>query len=145
MFGSKVLLHQSVSWPVFFPFLEVHLHNRTSPTGGVAAAILFFNLHLNPHQGRTVKEHAQDFDFVGLFLVVTGVVLLLLGFNESETSCTFISFFKLWNISDLSIALQGPLQRQSPCSRLAAYCLLLVVCMRCTRRGHPLFHHDCSR
>ncbi|PPQ98149.1 hypothetical protein CVT26_003193 [Gymnopilus dilepis] len=56
------------------------------PTGGVAAAILFFFLNLNPHQGRTLKQHAQDFDFVGLFLLVAGIILLLLGFNESETS-----------------------------------------------------------
>jgi len=61
--------------------------NGNRPTGGVAAAILFFNLHLNPHRGRTFKEHMQDLDFIGLFLIVAGVVLLLLGFNESETSC----------------------------------------------------------
>jgi EmrB/QacA subfamily drug resistance transporter len=56
------------------------------PTGGVAAAILFFFLNLNPHQGRTLKQHAQEFDFIGLFLIVAGIILLLLGFNESETS-----------------------------------------------------------
>ncbi|KAF9052922.1 MFS general substrate transporter [Panaeolus papilionaceus] len=56
------------------------------PTGGVAAAILFFFLNLNPHQGRTLKQHAQEFDFVGLLLFVAGIVMLLLGFNESETS-----------------------------------------------------------
>ncbi|CAA7271543.1 unnamed protein product [Cyclocybe aegerita] len=56
------------------------------PTGGVAVAILFFFLNLNPHQGKTFKQHVEEFDFVGLFLIVSGVVLLLLGFNESETS-----------------------------------------------------------
>ncbi|KAF8911966.1 MFS amino acid permease [Gymnopilus junonius] len=56
------------------------------PTGGVAAAILFFFLNLNPHQGRTLKQHVQEFDFVGLSLLIAGIVLLLLGFNESETS-----------------------------------------------------------
>ncbi|PPQ63069.1 hypothetical protein CVT24_005924 [Panaeolus cyanescens] len=56
------------------------------PTGGVAAAILFFFLNLNPHQGRTLREHVRDFDFIGLLLFVSGVVILLLGFNESETS-----------------------------------------------------------
>lgn len=57
------------------------------PTGGVAAALLFFFLNLNPHQGKTLKQHVQEFDFIGLFLLVGGVVILLLGFNESETSC----------------------------------------------------------
>lgn len=31
-----------------------------------------------------------EFDFLGLFLIVVGIVLVLLGFNESETSCGFI-------------------------------------------------------
>ena len=85
----------SICEPTSFPFSEIHLQNCTSPTGGVAAAILFLNLHLNPRQGRTFKEHVQDFDFVGLILIVAGVVLLLLGFNESETSCTsFLPFFQ---------------------------------------------------
>ena len=57
------------------------------PTGGVAIAILFIFLNLNPHKGRTLKEHASDADFVGLFTIVLGVVGLLIGFNFSETSC----------------------------------------------------------
>jgi MFS family permease len=57
------------------------------PTGGVAAALLFFFLNLNPHQGRTLKQHLHEFDFIGLFLIVSGIVILLLGFNESGTSC----------------------------------------------------------
>jgi EmrB/QacA subfamily drug resistance transporter len=56
------------------------------PTGGVAGAILFFFLNLNPHQGRSLRQHAQDFDFLGLFLVVTGVICILFGFNFSENS-----------------------------------------------------------
>lgn len=58
-----------------------------SPTGGVAACLLFFFLNLNPHQGRTLKQHLHEFDFMGLLLIVSGIVLVLLGFNESETSC----------------------------------------------------------
>lgn len=61
------------------------------PTGGFAAAILFFFLNLNPHKGRSFKEHAADFDFVGLGLIVAGVVCLLLGFNSGETNCKFPS------------------------------------------------------
>ncbi|KAH8100187.1 MFS general substrate transporter [Cristinia sonorae] len=56
------------------------------PTGGVAFALLFFFLNLNPHEGRTLREHIRDFDFVGFALLVGGVVCLLLGFNFSETS-----------------------------------------------------------
>lgn len=32
----------------------------------------------------------QDFDFLGLILLVGGVVCLLIGFNHSETSCKFV-------------------------------------------------------
>ncbi|KAF9053859.1 MFS general substrate transporter [Hymenopellis radicata] len=56
------------------------------PTGGVAALLLFFFLNLNPHVGRTFREHVQTFDFVGLGLIVSGVICLLIGFNFSETS-----------------------------------------------------------
>ncbi|OCB88604.1 MFS general substrate transporter [Sanghuangporus baumii] len=56
------------------------------PTGGLAAAILFFFLNLNPHHGRPLREHIAELDFLGLILVVSGVVCLLLGFNFSETS-----------------------------------------------------------
>ncbi|KAH9946136.1 MFS amino acid permease [Epithele typhae] len=56
------------------------------PTGGIGFLMLFFFLNLNPHHGKTWREHAQVFDFSGLFLIVVGVVLVLLGFNFSETS-----------------------------------------------------------
>ncbi|KZV73419.1 MFS amino acid permease [Peniophora sp. CONT] len=56
------------------------------PTGGVALAMLFFFLHLNPHKGRTLRQHVGDFDFVGLALLVAGVVCLLIGFNSGETT-----------------------------------------------------------
>ncbi|KAJ7741549.1 major facilitator superfamily domain-containing protein [Mycena maculata] len=56
------------------------------PTGGVAAGLLFFFLHLNPRPLRTLRQHNQEFDYSGLFLMVSGVVCLLIGFNSSETS-----------------------------------------------------------
>ncbi|OCH95564.1 MFS general substrate transporter [Obba rivulosa] len=56
------------------------------PTGGLAFALLFFFLNLNPHKGRSLREHVAGFDFVGLLLIIGGVVLLLIGFNFSETS-----------------------------------------------------------
>ncbi|KDQ61019.1 hypothetical protein JAAARDRAFT_32018 [Jaapia argillacea MUCL 33604] len=56
------------------------------PTGGVAGAVLFFFLNLNPHHGKTFRQHVQEFDFIGLFLIVAGVIALLIGFNYGETS-----------------------------------------------------------
>ncbi|TCD64545.1 hypothetical protein EIP91_003983 [Steccherinum ochraceum] len=56
------------------------------PTGGIAFALLFFFLNLNPHKGRTLREHVREFDFLGFALIVGGVVCILLGFNFSETS-----------------------------------------------------------
>ncbi|KAI0044553.1 MFS general substrate transporter [Auriscalpium vulgare] len=57
------------------------------PIGGIAIGLLFFILHLNPHHGKTFREHVREFDFVGLLLIIFGVVCLLVGFNESETQC----------------------------------------------------------
>lgn len=59
------------------------------PTGGAAAALLFFFLNLNPHQGKTFQQHVKEFDFIGLGLIVSGVVCILIGFNASETSCEY--------------------------------------------------------
>ncbi|KIO29864.1 hypothetical protein M407DRAFT_20934 [Tulasnella calospora MUT 4182] len=55
------------------------------PTGGVAAALLL-RLHLNPVPRTPLRSHIANFDFVGLFLILGGVVCLLVGFNQSETS-----------------------------------------------------------
>ncbi|KAF8124839.1 major facilitator superfamily domain-containing protein [Mycena galopus ATCC 62051] len=54
------------------------------PTGGLAGLLLFFFLNLNPHRGKTLGEHVREFDFLGLFLFVGGVVCLLLGFSQSQ-------------------------------------------------------------
>lgn len=65
-----------------------HLFNR--PTGGIALTLLAATLHFNPtSQEKTFREHVVEFDFPGLILLVGGVVCVLLGFNASETSCTF--------------------------------------------------------
>ncbi|EIN07242.1 MFS general substrate transporter [Punctularia strigosozonata HHB-11173 SS5] len=57
------------------------------PTGGVAAAMLFFFLNLNPHeQKKTFRQHVAEFDFIGLGFIVAGTICLLIGFNNSETS-----------------------------------------------------------
>lgn len=46
-------------------------------------------LNLNPHQGKSWREHVREFDFIGLGLMVAGVVCLLIGFNFSEQSCMY--------------------------------------------------------
>jgi hypothetical protein len=59
-----------------------------SPTGGVALVLLFCTLHFNPLERRlTFREWMAEFDFAGLVLLLGGVICLLLGFNQSETSC----------------------------------------------------------
>ncbi|PCH38195.1 MFS amino acid permease [Wolfiporia cocos MD-104 SS10] len=55
------------------------------PTGGVAFAILYIFLNLNPHQGKPFRQHVREFDFSGLLLIIGGVVCILIGFNFSET------------------------------------------------------------
>ncbi|GJE96610.1 MFS general substrate transporter [Phanerochaete sordida] len=57
------------------------------PTGGIALALLVFSLHFNPVQNdKSFRQHVAEFDFAGLILLLAGVVCLLLGFNQSETS-----------------------------------------------------------
>ncbi|KAI6045676.1 MFS general substrate transporter [Pisolithus marmoratus] len=55
------------------------------PTGGLAGVLLFLFLNLNPHQRKPLREYVHEFDFLGLALMVSGVVCLLIGFNSSET------------------------------------------------------------
>ncbi|KAH9066301.1 MFS general substrate transporter [Lactarius vividus] len=56
------------------------------PTGGIAGVILFFFLNLNPHQGMSLQQHLSQFDFLGLALLMSGVVCVLIGLNSGETS-----------------------------------------------------------
>ncbi|GAA93477.1 uncharacterized protein L969DRAFT_46427 [Mixia osmundae IAM 14324] len=72
------LLVQRVSWVWIF---YINL-----PTGGFAAALLFFFLNVNPpSKKRTLRQHIRAFDFSGLFFLVVGVVCLLVAFNLGET------------------------------------------------------------
>ncbi|KAI0044548.1 MFS amino acid permease [Auriscalpium vulgare] len=56
------------------------------PTGGIGVVLLLFFLHLNPHHGKSLREHVQEFDFIGLFLLIAGAVCVLMGFSQSENS-----------------------------------------------------------
>ncbi|KAJ7476981.1 MFS amino acid permease [Mycena galericulata] len=75
------------------------------PTGGVAGVLLFFFLNLNPHHGKTLREHARDFDFVGLFLFVGGVLCLLLGFNQSQNGWDTAATIALLVVGFLTIVM----------------------------------------
>jgi len=48
--------------------------------------LLVLFLNLNPTPKRSFKSHVDEFDFLGLFLIVSGVVALLIGFHYSEVS-----------------------------------------------------------
>lgn len=85
-FGLKVFLDQPVGALSPSPCALFDVCDR--PTCGVAGTLLFFFLNLNPHQGKSFRDHIKEFDFLGLATVVSGVVCLLLGFNSSEMTCT---------------------------------------------------------
>ena len=59
------------------------------PTGGVSGLLLFMFLNLNPQQGKSFREHVREFDYIGLGLMISGVVCLLVGFNFGEQSCAY--------------------------------------------------------
>ncbi|CAE6434718.1 unnamed protein product [Rhizoctonia solani] len=54
------------------------------PTGGLAVLALL-RLRLNPTPKKPFSHYVAEFDFLGLFLVMSGVVLLLIGFNSGES------------------------------------------------------------
>ncbi|CAE6446452.1 unnamed protein product [Rhizoctonia solani] len=54
------------------------------PTGGLAVLALL-RLRLNPTPKKPFSHYIAEFDFLGLFLIMSGVVLLLVGFNSGES------------------------------------------------------------
>ncbi|ETW86054.1 MFS amino acid permease [Heterobasidion irregulare TC 32-1] len=77
------------------------------PTGGIASAILFFFLNLNPHHGMSLRQHIQQFDFAGLLLMVGGVVCLLIGFNSGETNWSSAETIALLVVGGVLLLLAG--------------------------------------
>lgn len=55
------------------------------PIGGLAFAILFFHLHLNPTPPRSLRQYWREFDKIGYLLILIAIVLFLLGFASAET------------------------------------------------------------
>lgn len=56
------------------------------PVASIALVLLFFFLNLNPHTPPKFAYLLSTFDFLGLFLLVAGLVVLLVGFTSGETS-----------------------------------------------------------
>ncbi|KAM0792823.1 hypothetical protein ACM66B_002589 [Microbotryomycetes sp. NB124-2] len=50
----------------------------------VAIVLLYFFLNLNPHHILSFEEFRTTFDFLGLALIVGGVIALLVGFSLAE-------------------------------------------------------------
>ncbi|GAA6062990.1 hypothetical protein JCM10212_004972 [Sporobolomyces blumeae] len=56
------------------------------PVGALAFAVLAYFLKLNPHNPPSASALIAEFDFLGLFLLITGLVILLFGFSSGETN-----------------------------------------------------------
>ncbi|KAJ3543829.1 hypothetical protein NM688_g5814 [Phlebia brevispora] len=102
------------------------------PTGGVALVLLFFTLHLNPvKHGKTIRQHVSEFDFLGLLLIVGGVVCVLLGFNQSENAWNSPATIALLVVGGVLIVLAGGWEAYTTRSPIIPPRLFRVCC-------HPL-------
>ncbi|GAA5924217.1 MDR family MFS transporter [Sporobolomyces koalae] len=61
------------------------------PVGAFAFAVLAYFLKLNPHTPPSTRELISDFDFLGLFLMIVGLVVLLFGFSFGETNWSSVN------------------------------------------------------
>jgi hypothetical protein len=90
--GIFTALHLSQVFLVQFVRVNVSTlsfvsHPRYRPTGCISGAILFFFLNLNPHQGMSLWHHLSQFDFLGLTLLMSGIVCVLLGLDSGDNGC----------------------------------------------------------
>lgn len=56
------------------------------PTGGIAALILLLCLRVPRNKKKTFRQHAKEFDYLGLTLITGGVASLLVGLNNGEAN-----------------------------------------------------------
>ena len=98
------------------------------PTGGLATAVLFVFLHLNPNTSqKTLRQHLNEFDFLGLTLLIGGAVCLLLGFSSGETKWNTAETISLLVIGVVLLTLAGVYETKTKRSAIIPPRLFKVI------------------
>ncbi|KAM0751529.1 MFS general substrate transporter [Meredithblackwellia eburnea MCA 4105] len=77
------------------------------PTGGLALVMLVFTLKLNPNTPMTLAQFRRTFDFFGLFLIMGGTALLLVGFNFGESDWKASETIALLTVGGVTLVAAG--------------------------------------
>ncbi|KDE08593.1 hypothetical protein MVLG_01057 [Microbotryum lychnidis-dioicae p1A1 Lamole] len=77
------------------------------PTGGIALLVLIFYLNLNPHKTAPLADLVRTFDFLGLGLIVGGLILLLVGFSSGEVSWKSAQTIALLLVGGVMLCIAG--------------------------------------